>query len=135
MLKLTSLRILLFLVVTNIQTMKQLDVSNAFSTVISMKSFMWNNPKGSLTKTNTTMFASSKGLCTAYGKLQRSLYSLWQALRQWFLTLKYAFLALNFIHFATDTTLFFYKSHSTFVVCLVYVDDIIIMCNITSMIQ
>ncbi|XP_040947303.1 uncharacterized mitochondrial protein AtMg00810-like [Gossypium hirsutum] len=62
-------------------------------------------------------------------KLQKSLYGLKQASRQWFSKLTTALLTLRYIQFSADYSLFVKRQQDTFTVLLVYVDDIILTGN------
>ncbi|XP_052479531.1 uncharacterized mitochondrial protein AtMg00810-like [Gossypium raimondii] len=62
-------------------------------------------------------------------KLQKSLYGLKQASRQWFSKLTTALLTLGYIQSSADYSLFVKRQQDTFTVLLVYVDDIILTGN------
>lgn len=62
-------------------------------------------------------------------KLNKSLYGLKQASRQWFLKLSTTLLHLGFKQSHSDHTLFIRRIEGTYVAVLVYVDDIIIASN------
>lgn len=62
-------------------------------------------------------------------KLQKSLYGLKQASRQWFLKFSTTLLSLGFQKSKTDHTLFIRNTNGKYVAVLVYVDDIIIASN------
>lgn len=64
-------------------------------------------------------------------KLQKSLYGLKQASRQWFLKFSGTLLSLGFKPSHSDHTLFTRNINSHYIVVLVYVDDIIIASNVT----
>lgn len=59
-------------------------------------------------------------------KLKRSLYGLRQASRQWNIKFTQCLLKYGFIQSQHDHTLFTLQNSSTFIVLLVYVDDIIV---------
>lgn len=65
-------------------------------------------------------------------KLKRNIYGLKQAQRQWYKALWDVLLNLDFMHLATDTSLFIYSSNNILCYYLVYVDDIIIIGNTSS---
>lgn len=68
-------------------------------------------------------------------KLQKSLYGLKQANRQWFLKLSEFLSHLGFKHSYADTSLFTYKHNHTFLCLLVYMDDLLITGNNISFMQ
>jgi len=59
-------------------------------------------------------------------KLQKSLYGLKQASRQWFLKLSHCLMSMGFRNGTGDDTLFLRRTDDTYMAILVYVDDIII---------
>lgn len=59
-------------------------------------------------------------------KLQKSLYGLKQASRQWFVKLSTALLSLGYIQSSSDHSLFIKNVTSNITIILVYVDDIIL---------
>ena len=62
-------------------------------------------------------------------KLQKSLYGLKQANRQWFLKLTTFLISLGFSQSYVDTSLFTFKKDQVFTCLLVYVDDILLTGN------
>jgi hypothetical protein len=68
-------------------------------------------------------------------KLQKSLYGLKQANRQWFIKLTTFLQKLGFVQSYADTSIFTYKKDHNFLCLLVYVDDIILTGNNLSLIQ
>ncbi|GJU16928.1 RmlC-like cupins superfamily protein [Tanacetum coccineum] len=66
---------------------------------------------------------------TSVCKLQKSLYGLKQANRQWFIKLTTFLIQLGFIQSYADTSLFTFRKDHIFLCLLVYVDDIILTGN------
>jgi len=62
-------------------------------------------------------------------RLQKTIYGLKQALREWYSALKKKFMALGFTNSKADNSLFIYKSASVLCFLLVYVDDLVITDN------
>nr|KYP60486.1 Retrovirus-related Pol polyprotein from transposon TNT 1-94 [Cajanus cajan] len=62
-------------------------------------------------------------------KLQRSLYGLKQALRNWFAKLRNSLLNFGFQQSKADYTLFTFTRDQDFVAVLIYVDDILLAGN------
>jgi len=62
-------------------------------------------------------------------RLQKSIYGLRQALRQWFAKHSSKLCKYGFIHSYTDYSLFTYRKENIFMALLVYVDDIVLASN------
>ena len=85
--------------------------------VISYSDFATNLPPGLLTS-----YHSSSTFC----KLNKSLYGLKQASRQWYSKLSTALTSLGYSHSSADHSLFTKLHNSHFTALLVYVDDIVL---------
>ncbi|GJY06363.1 ribonuclease H-like domain-containing protein [Tanacetum coccineum] len=122
--KMTTVRCLLNIVVLNDWPMFQLDIDNAFlygdlNEVVYMKP-----PQG--------YYASD---CNKVCRLKKSLYGLKQAPRQWNAKLTCALVENGFSQSKSDYSLFTKSDNGVFLALLVYVDDIIITGNDTSEIE
>jgi hypothetical protein len=123
--KLTTIRIVLSLALSNGWPIHQIDIQNAFlhgdiSEVVCMF-----QPPG---------FAHPQypnHLC----QLQKALYGLKQAPRAWFSRLSGKLLTLGFKASQLDTSLFLYKSASCTILVLIYVDDILITSSSSSAVR
>ena len=114
--KATTIRIILTLVVSNDWLLKQVDINNAFL-------------NGDLTE--TVYLPQHEGfedkrrpnhICM----LKKAFYGLRQAPRAWFDKLKNALCSWGFNNSKCDTSLFFKRSSAKIIIVLVYVDDKII---------
>lgn len=77
--------------------------------------------------------AASHG--TKVCKLQKSLYELKQASRQWYAKLSDSLISIGYTHFVADYSLFTKVHNSSFTALLIYVDDIVLVGNDLSEIQ
>ena len=122
--KLTTVRLLLVVAALNHWHLRQLDVNNAFLHGELEEEVYMQVPPG-LTVPNTNL------VC----RLQRSLYGLKQASRQWFMKLSGLLTVHGFQQSHSDHSLFLRFNGSVTTMLLVYVDDIILTGNRNSEIQ
>jgi len=116
--KLTTLRLLLAVASSHNWDLKQLDVNNAFLHGDLHEEVYMKPPPG-------VVVPNPKFVC----KLQRSLYGLRQAGRQWYAKLSHFLLNNGYVLSAADHSLFL-KTHSNHITTLlVYVDDIVLTGN------
>ena len=118
MAKMTSVRCFLSVAVSKGWELHQLDVNNAFLHSDLDEEVYMTLPPG-FTCTKPSM------VC----RLQKSLYGLCQALRQWFAKLSSKLREYVFAHFYADYSLFIYQKGNIFMALLVYVDDIVLASN------
>jgi len=122
--KLTTVRLLLALAALNQWHLRQLDVNNAFlHGELDEEVYMQVSPGLSV--------PNSQMVC----QLQRSLYGLKQASRQWFTKLSGLLTSHGFKQSHSDHSLFLRFTVSITTILLVYVDDIILTGNSNSEIQ
>ena len=119
--KLTTVRFLLKVAASRKWFLHQLDISNAFLNGELNEEIYMKIPDG---------YAERKGLTlpkNAVFRLNKSIYGLKQASRQWFLKFSAALLRLGFTTGTGDHTLFLKScADGHFLAVLVYVDDIIV---------
>ncbi|KAL4377039.1 hypothetical protein GQ457_02G041930 [Hibiscus cannabinus] len=116
--KMTSFKILLSLAACKQWHLLQLDVNNAFLNGILDEEVYMKLPLGYKTAGSD----SSRLVC----KLNKSIYGLKQASRQWFGTFSQVVLKCGFSQSPSDHSLFVKGTGDDFVALLVYVDDIIL---------
>ena len=124
--KLTTIKLLLALSAIHGFSLHQLDISNAFLNGDLDQEIYMKLPPG---------YAERKGDSlppNAVCKLQKSLYGLKQASRQWFLKFSTTLSRLGFTQTYSDHTCFLKTTASLFLCVIVYVDDIIIASNTDS---
>lgn len=123
--KMTTLRVLLALVATNNWFLHQLDVDNAFLHASLDEEIYMALPQG-------LHSPKPNQVCL----LQKSLYGLKQASRQWYSTLVQALQALGFVQSSADHTLYIKQGKSgAFTALLLYVDDVLLAGNDMTEIQ
>lgn len=117
-----TIRLILTMALTHKWSIQQLDVNNAFLNGLLHEEVYMDQPPGFIT-------SDSSLVC----RLHKALYGLKQAPRQWFERLQAALLKLQFKPSKCDPSLFIFASHGSTVYLLVYVDDIIITSNNTTL--
>lgn len=121
--KLTTVKLILSLSAIHGFSLHQLDVSNAFLNGDLDEEIYMKLPPG---------YSDRKGdklPPNAVCKLNKSLYGLKQASRQWFLKFSTTLKTLGFTQTSSDHTCFLKTTTSLFLCVIVYVDDIIISSN------
>ena len=118
--KLNSVKLLLSLAAILGWSLTQLDISNEFLNGDLDEEIYMKLPPG---------YSSKKGDLHTVCKLEKSIYGLKQASRQWFLKFQSTLLGLGFNHLHSDHTCFLKHTDGAFLCVLVYVDDIIIPSN------
>ena len=114
----TTLCLLLAVAASNDWILKQLGVNNAFLHGDLLEEVYMQPPPG-------LTLPSSNHVC----KLQRSLYGLRQASRQWYAKLSNFLLSHNYTLSSADHSLFLKRTHTKLTALLVYVDDIVLAGN------
>ncbi|KAJ0495264.1 putative RNA-directed DNA polymerase [Helianthus annuus] len=115
--KMTTVRVVLKIVVNNGWPLYQMDVNNAFLYGMLSEDVYMVQPQGYSSNDNR--------VC----KLVKSLYGLKQAPRQWNEKLTSVLTSMGFVQSMCDYSLFVLSKSDVFVVLLVYVDDIVITGN------
>jgi Reverse transcriptase (RNA-dependent DNA polymerase) len=112
----TTIRAILSLVVSSNWPIKQLDISNAFLNGDLTEQVYMHQPQGFIDSSH------SDYVCL----LHKLLYGLKQAPRAWFQKLSDSLVQLGFKSSSYDPSLFLFHSHDHVTLVLVYVDDIIV---------
>jgi hypothetical protein len=116
--KMTTIRTVLAIASIKNWHIHQLDVDNAFLHGDLDENVYMTVPQG-------FEGATSKQVC----KLQKSLYGLRQASRQWYEKLSHFLITIGYKHMPSDPTLFTKTTSASFTTLLVYVDDIVLSGN------
>ncbi|GJT30999.1 putative RNA-directed DNA polymerase [Tanacetum coccineum] len=116
--KLVTVRTLLAVATKKNWIINQLDVNNAFLNEDLNEEVNMKIPQG-----------FSKEGETRVCRLRKSLYGLKQASRNWYQKFTTALLDLGFRQCKADYSLFIFKQDNSFVVALIYVDDVIMVGN------
>ena len=122
--KSTTIRVVLEVAVTKAWTIKQLDVNNAFLQGELTEEVYMSQPPGFIDKDRPSY------VC----RLKKPIYGLKQAPRAWYMALKQYLLDAGFTNSLADTSLFILSTATTITYVLVYVDDIIVTGNNTTMV-
>uniref|UniRef100_A0A2N9I0T5 Reverse transcriptase Ty1/copia-type domain-containing protein n=1 Tax=Fagus sylvatica TaxID=28930 RepID=A0A2N9I0T5_FAGSY len=120
----TTVRIILTLAAQFSWPLRQLDISNAFLHGFLKEDVYMAQPQGFIDS------AKPGYVC----KLHKSLYGLKQAPRAWFERFTSQLENLGFTDYSADPSLFTYKSHNKILYLLLYVDDIILIGTLPSLI-
>ena len=121
--KMTTVKTLLAVSAAKNWSLTQLDISNAFLNGDLHEEIYMKLPPGYTPKQGESL--PPNAVC----KLQKSLYGLKQACRQWFLKFSSTLISMGFAKSQTDHTLFIKNFGGKYVAVLVYVDDIVIASN------
>ena len=117
--KMTIVKTLLAVAAAKKWSLTQLDISNAFLNGDLNEEIYMTLPSGYTPKDGVTLPPNL--VC----KLNKSLYGLKQAFRQWFLKFSLTLMTLGFKKSHSDHTLFIKRTEDRYVAVLVYVDIII----------
>lgn len=123
--KATTVRVVLSIAVTNKWPLRQLDVKNAFLNGTLIERVHMEQPPGYIDPRFPTH------VCL----LKKALYGLKQAPRAWFQRFSSFLLTLGFSCSRADTSLFVFHQQSNIIYLLLYVDDIIVTGNNSSLID
>lgn len=115
--KMVTVKCLLAIATTRSWPVHQIDVNNAFLHGDLLEEVYMNLPQGYIVPTHSSLL-----VC----KLQKSLYGLKQASRQWFAKLTTSLLEVGYTQSLANYSLFTLKNDNLFTVVVVYVDDILV---------
>jgi hypothetical protein len=119
----TTIRLVLSLAVTHGWPIRQLDVKNAFLHGHLKEVVYMEQPPG----------FSNPTFPTHVCRLCKAIYGLKQAPRAWFDRFSSFLLHLGFTCSRADSSLFIFRTHTALILLLVYVDDIIVTSNQSSL--
>lgn len=119
----TTVKTLLAVSAVKSWSLTQLDISNAFLNGDLEEEIYMSLPLGYTPKEGIVL--PPNPVC----RLNKSLYGLRQASRQWFLKFSSTLMSLGFQTSHSDHTLFISHNHGKYVAVLVYVNDIVIASN------
>jgi hypothetical protein len=123
--KATTIRLILSVVVSRGWCLRQLDVQNAFLYGVLEEDVFMCQPPGFHDPSKPNY------LC----KLNKALYGIKQAPRAWYSRLSHKLKSLGFTPSKADISLFFYQKGSVTMYVLVYVDDIIVASSSSSAVK
>lgn len=116
--KSSTIRVILSLVVMNKWILRQVDINNAFLNGYIIKAVYMQQPKGFIDSTKPNHIFN----------FHKALYGLKQTPRAWFNRLKMALTQQwGFINFKSDTSLFFKKVDDHILLLLVNIDHIVVI--------
>ncbi|CAM8956126.1 unnamed protein product [Rhodiola kirilowii] len=124
--KMTTVRCVLAVAAVRKWPLFQLDVNNAFLHGLLDEDVYMKLPSGFYPQART------QGLVC---KLQRSIYGLKQASRQWFSRFSDALIAFGFVQSFNDYSLFTMTTNEHFLILLVYVDDVVLTGTSSALIE
>ena len=125
MVKITTIRVLLCIAVSWGWSLRQLDINNAFLNGHLSEHVFMAQPPGFADP------AYPSHVC----HLKKAIYGLKQAPRAWYNELRQFLLHTGFVNSHSDTSLFIFNANGCTLFLLVYVDDIILMGNDSTLVN
>ena len=123
--KSTTICLVLDIAVTKSWPIKQLDVNNAFLQGELTELVYMMQPHGFVDKDRPNH------VC----RLRKPIYGLKQAPRSWYLSLKQHLLSIGFVNYMADASLFVHSRGSNITYVLLYVDDILVTDNDSTLVS
>ena len=123
--KSTTIRVVLGLAVDFNWPIRQLDVNNAFLQGTLTEEVYMQQPPGFVDQDKPNH------VC----RLRKALYGLKQAPRAWYIELRNYLLSIGFVNSFSDTSLFVMQRGRSIIYMLIYVDDILVTGNDTTLLQ